>query len=94
LRDQDRENKLFKEGCVMKESIGWSLVAALGCALVAGACGGEAPPPAATPATASAAPAAAAPDSDGDGIPDNVDKCPSAKEDGLPPDPKDGCPKQ
>jgi OOP family OmpA-OmpF porin len=30
-------------------------------------------------------------DSDGDGIPDNVDKCVGEKEDGLPPDPKDGC---
>jgi OOP family OmpA-OmpF porin len=76
----------------MKKRIGLSLMAALGCTLVAGACGGAAPPPAAEPATAGAAPAAA-PDSDGDGIPDNVDKCPSAKEDGLPPDPKDGCPK-
>lgn len=31
-------------------------------------------------------------DRDGDGIPDEADKCPDAKEDGLPPDPKDGCP--
>lgn len=32
------------------------------------------------------------PDSDGDGILDPVDKCPKVKEDGLPPNPKDGCP--
>ena len=32
------------------------------------------------------------PDTDGDGIPDTVDKCPTVKEDGLPPNPKDGCP--
>lgn len=34
-----------------------------------------------------------APDLDGDGVPDAVDKCPGKKEDGLDPDPKDGCPK-
>jgi len=32
------------------------------------------------------------PDSDGDGILDPVDKCPKVKEDGLPQNPKDGCP--
>jgi outer membrane protein OmpA-like peptidoglycan-associated protein len=32
------------------------------------------------------------PDQDGDGINDPDDKCPTDKEDGLPPDPKDGCP--
>ena len=31
-------------------------------------------------------------DSDGDGYPDAVDKCPHEKEDGKPPDPTDGCP--
>jgi outer membrane protein OmpA-like peptidoglycan-associated protein len=31
-------------------------------------------------------------DTDGDGYPDAVDKCPSLKEDGKPPDPTDGCP--
>jgi hypothetical protein len=78
----------------MKKRIGLSHIAALGCVLAAGACGGAAPP-AAAPASAgpAPAPAAAAPDTDGDGVPDNVDKCPNAKEDGLPPDPKDGCPK-
>jgi hypothetical protein len=35
----------------------------------------------------------AAPDLDADGVPDAVDKCPGKKEDGLDPDPKDGCPK-
>jgi len=32
------------------------------------------------------------PDSDGDGFPDSIDKCPHEKEDGKPPDPSDGCP--
>ncbi len=32
------------------------------------------------------------PDSDGDGFPDSIDKCPHEKEDGKPPDPADGCP--
>ena len=31
-------------------------------------------------------------DSDGDGYPDAVDKCPQDKEDGKPPEPSDGCP--
>jgi OmpA-OmpF porin, OOP family len=31
-------------------------------------------------------------DSDGDGYPDAVDKCPHEKEDGKPPEPTDGCP--
>jgi outer membrane protein OmpA-like peptidoglycan-associated protein len=31
-------------------------------------------------------------DTDKDGYPDNIDKCPTVKEDGLPPDPSDGCP--
>jgi OmpA-OmpF porin, OOP family len=31
-------------------------------------------------------------DSDGDGYPDSIDKCPFHKEDGKPPDPTDGCP--
>ncbi|HEX3772822.1 MAG TPA: OmpA family protein [Polyangiaceae bacterium] len=31
-------------------------------------------------------------DSDGDGYPDSIDKCPNEKEDGKPPDPTDGCP--
>jgi hypothetical protein len=59
------------------------------------ACGGAAPTPPATPDPSSATSAAsgAAGDSDGDGIPDSTDKCPDKKEDGQPPDPKDGCPK-
>jgi hypothetical protein len=32
-------------------------------------------------------------DLDSDGVPNSEDKCPSQKEDGLPPNPKDGCPK-
>jgi OOP family OmpA-OmpF porin len=31
-------------------------------------------------------------DRDGDGFPDNIDKCPDIKEDGKEPDPTDGCP--
>jgi OmpA-OmpF porin, OOP family len=31
-------------------------------------------------------------DRDGDGYPDDIDKCPDIKEDGKPPDPSDGCP--
>jgi outer membrane protein OmpA-like peptidoglycan-associated protein len=31
-------------------------------------------------------------DQDGDGVADPDDKCPNDKEDGLPPNPKDGCP--
>jgi hypothetical protein len=67
----------------------FSLMAALGLVVAMGGCGGSAPPAA---APSSAAPTTAS-DSDGDGIPDNVDKCPDKKEDGLAPDPKDGCPK-
>jgi OOP family OmpA-OmpF porin len=75
------------------------LVAALGSALALFnvGCGG------ATPAAASPDPAAASTststtsttsaDADGDGVPDNADKCPDKKEDGLPPNPTDGCPK-
>jgi OOP family OmpA-OmpF porin len=32
------------------------------------------------------------PDTDGDGFPDSIDKCPNQKEDGKPPDAGDGCP--
>jgi hypothetical protein len=72
---------------------GFSLVAALGMgfglglATVGVGCGGASSAPAADPKAATAA------DLDGDGVPDNVDKCPDKKEDGLAPDPKDGCPK-
>jgi outer membrane protein OmpA-like peptidoglycan-associated protein len=31
-------------------------------------------------------------DTDGDGYPDSIDRCPTVREDGLPPDPSDGCP--
>jgi outer membrane protein OmpA-like peptidoglycan-associated protein len=31
-------------------------------------------------------------DTDGDGYPDSIDKCPTIKEDGKEPDPTDGCP--
>jgi hypothetical protein len=36
---------------------------------------------------------AAAPDHDGDGVADAIDRCPGPREDGLDPDPRDGCPK-
>lgn len=56
------------------------------------ACGGAAP---AVPDanSASSAAAGAAGDTDSDGVPDSTDKCQGQKEDGQPPDPKDGCPK-
>lgn len=76
----------------MKIKNGWLFVAALGILSLV-ACGGSAPPPAASPDTASAAGAAGAGDADGDGVPDADDKCPDKKEDGQAPDPKDGCPK-
>ncbi len=50
------------------------------------ACGGSNPPDAKDPTTA-------AKDADGDGVPDDKDKCPDKKEDGQSPDPADGCPK-
>jgi outer membrane protein OmpA-like peptidoglycan-associated protein len=37
-------------------------------------------------------PPPSAPDADGDGVPDGEDKCADAKEDGKPPNDKDGCP--
>ena len=59
--------------------------------LVGAGCGS--PPPAATPPTDGATTTGAADkDSDGDGIPDSADKCLDKKEDGLGPQPKDGCP--
>jgi len=74
----------------MKVRLGFTMALLLGAGLLG--CAGEAqlqvgsvPPPA-----PQAAPAPA--DSDGDGIADPDDKCPQEKEDGLPPDPKDGCP--
>jgi OOP family OmpA-OmpF porin len=70
---------------------GFSVLVALGFLVAMGGCGGAAPP-AASPTTASAAPPTAD-DSDDDGVPDDVDKCPGKKEDGLGADPKDGCPK-
>jgi hypothetical protein len=58
------------------------------------ACGGATPTPAVPDAnSASSAASGAAGDSDGDGVPDSTDKCQGQKEDGQPPDPKDGCPK-
>jgi hypothetical protein len=71
--------------------LGLLAASALGC--------GSSPPPAPAQATA---PSAAdlknvAPgtedDLDSDGVPNSQDKCPNQKEDGLPPNPKDGCPK-
>ncbi|HEY8072668.1 MAG TPA: hypothetical protein VIF62_01120 [Labilithrix sp.] len=60
------------------------------------ACGGASPQPA-SPDDKNASGTTttdSAKDGDGDGVPDNADKCPDKKEDGQAPDPKDGCPKQ
>jgi OOP family OmpA-OmpF porin len=69
------------KGTPMRTTIARALAAAA--LLASAACG---------PRTTIVAKAPAPPaDADGDGIPDADDKCPSEKEDGLPPDPKDGC---
>ena len=76
-----------------------TLVAALSVTamLAAGMVGCGSPPPA-SPETKAGEKASAAPgasgdkDTDGDGIPDSADKCPTEKEDGLGSEPKDGCP--
>jgi OmpA-OmpF porin, OOP family len=66
----------------------WALVAAPLFAAQPG-CSGEPPP---EPQVATPPPAKAPEDADGDGIADDgTDKCLLEKEDGLPPDPKDGC---
>jgi hypothetical protein len=71
--------------------LGLLAVSALGC--------GSTPPPAAVQATTPApvdlknvAPGTQD-DLDSDGVPNSEDKCPNQKEDGLLPNPKDGCPK-
>jgi hypothetical protein len=77
---------MTKNVCLLL-ALGLGAMLAIGCA--------SDPPPAAasaTSTTASGGPAAGG-DTDGDGIPDTSDKCPDKKEDGLAPDPKDGCPK-
>jgi hypothetical protein len=71
--------------------LGLLAVSALGC--------GSSPPPAPAHATTAGPvdPKNVAPgtedDLDSDGVPNSEDKCPNQKEDGLPPSPKDGCPK-
>ena len=69
--------------------LGLLAVSALGC--------GSSPPPAPAHATTAADLKNVAPgtedDLDSDGVPNSEDKCPDQKEDGLPPLPKDGCPK-
>jgi OmpA-OmpF porin, OOP family len=50
--------------------------------------------PAAKPTDPPPPPPAGPVDTDGDGINDDVDKCPSKAEDGKDPDPKDGCPSE
>jgi hypothetical protein len=68
------------------------LVASLGLGMIAAGnsgCGGSAAP---APAAAPAGKTAATTDSDDDGIFDDVDLCPNDKEDGKPPNDKDGCP--
>jgi hypothetical protein len=71
--------------------LGLLAVGALGC--------GSSPPPAPAQATTTSkvdlknvAPGTED-DLDSDGVPNSQDKCPNQKEDGLPPNPKDGCPK-
>ena len=71
--------------------LGLLAVSALGC--------GSSPPPAPAHATTAAsvdlknvAPGTED-DLDSDGVPNSEDKCPNQKEDGLAPNPKDGCPK-
>lgn len=49
-------------------------------------CGDKKPPP--------KAPTSDLMDSDGDGVGDKEDKCPSKKEDRKAPNPNDGCPKE
>jgi OmpA-OmpF porin, OOP family len=71
--------------------LGLLAASALGC--------GSSPPPAPAHATTAGPvdPKNVAPgtedDLDSDGVPNSEDKCPNQKEDGLPPNPKDGCPK-
>jgi hypothetical protein len=81
------------EGFIMKSKTSFWVVLGIGLALAgATACGDSTPPPA-TP-DSKAAPADPTKDTDGDGVPDQTDKCPDQKEDGQGPDPKDGCPKK
>jgi outer membrane protein OmpA-like peptidoglycan-associated protein len=68
-----------------------SLIVAL-VALAAPMLAGTACTPPPEPVTAPPPPPPPPPDKDGDGILDADDKCPNDKEDGLPPDTKDGCP--
>jgi hypothetical protein len=72
----------------------WSVLGVFGVAVVlavgTSACGGETPPPASP--DSKPADSAQDKDTDGDGVPDSADKCPDKKEDGLAPEPKDGCP--
>ena len=69
------------------------LVASLGIGMMTAVgsigCGGSAAP---APAAAPSGKTAASTDSDDDGIFDDVDLCPNEKEDGKPPNDKDGCP--
>jgi hypothetical protein len=73
-----------------------TLLAALGVGLMiaAGNVGCGSPPPSKAPDLSSGAETTGAPtkDTDGDGVPDSLDKCPDQKEDGALPEPKDGCP--
>jgi hypothetical protein len=72
---------------------GFSLVLGL-LAVSALGCGSKPPPAHATTAVdlKNTAPGTED-DLDSDGVPNSEDKCPNQKEDGLPPNPKDGCPK-
>jgi hypothetical protein len=85
------EEVAMTNGMTKREPLfGAVLAMGFGVVLATGAlgCGGAAPPPA-----QDAKSATTAGDADGDGVPDDADKCPDKKEDGQMPDPKDGCPK-
>jgi hypothetical protein len=83
------------EGSSMIKLSGFSLLLGL---LVVNALGcGSSPPPAPAHTTSQVDLKNVAPgtedDLDSDGVPNSEDKCPNQKEDGLAPNPKDGCPK-
>jgi len=84
------------EGIAVMIKEGSSLLAALGLGVAltfAVGCGGAQPPSPDVPGSSTPTAASPTADGDGDGVPDSVDKCPTTKEDGQAPDPKDGCPK-
>jgi hypothetical protein len=74
-----------------------SVLCALECVVVLTVGCGASPQQAASPAASGAQgcpspPCTGVADSDGDGVPDTLDKCPTLKEDGKGAAPHDGCP--